>query len=95
MNKHRAEEIIISIIRETLEESGKHVSELTSASKLISGEVPLDSMELVEVCLKLEEIADENDFEFNWASANTLSQSKSIFRTIESLAEAFRDQSES
>jgi len=62
--------------------------------QLIGGESLLDSMRLVEVCLVLEDLADENGFEFDWTSEATMSKSRSMFRTVASLAKEFVTQSE-
>ena len=51
-------------------------------------------MKLVELCLLLEDIADENGFEFDWMSESALSKSRSIFRSVAALAEEFTNQSE-
>ena len=59
--------------------------------QLIGGTI--DSMNLVEVCLSLEDIADGHGFEFDWTSESTMSKSKSMFRNINSLANEFSKQS--
>ena len=46
---------------------------------LSAGDAILDSMSLVEVCLALEDLADEHGFEFDWTSEATMSKSRSIF----------------
>ena len=51
-------------------------------------------MGLVEVCLALEDIADEHGFEFDWTSETALSKSQSMFRTVATLSEEFVKQSE-
>ena len=60
--------------------------------KLVGNNSKIDSMKLVELCLSLEDRATELDFEFDWASENAMSKSKSIFRTVKSLAEEFQRQ---
>jgi hypothetical protein len=50
-------------------------------------------MKLVEMCVALEDIAEEHDFEFIWTSEATMSKSNSIFKSIDSLAEEFANQS--
>lgn len=62
--------------------------------QLIGGEALLDSMNLVEVCLLLEDLADEHDFEFDWTSESAMSRSRSMFRSVTTLAEEFKNQSE-
>ena len=90
MNIEKAKEIIISVINDNLE--GKSV--ITDKMQLIGGESLLDSMKLVEVCLALEDIAEEHGFEFYWTSEAAMSKSRSMFRSIAALAEEFANQSE-
>jgi acyl carrier protein len=55
----------------------------------------LDSMKLVELCLTLEDMAADLDFEFDWTSDATMSKSRSMFRTAGALATEFIAQMES
>ena len=90
MNIEQAKEIVISVIKDTL---GEEV-EVTEDMQLIGGESLLDSMNLVEVCLALEDLADEQGFEFVWTSDSTMSKSRSMFRSVAALSEEFANQSE-
>ena len=90
MNIDQAKKIVISVISKILE--GK--SKITEDMQLIGGESLLDSMKLVEVCLALEDLADEHGFEFDWTSEATMSKSRSMFRSVAALAEEFANQSE-
>ena len=90
MNLDEAKVILIDVIESALE--GK--ATVSEEMQLIGGDTLLDSMKLVEVCLALEDIADENDFEFIWNSEAAMSKSRSMFRTVTSLAEEFSNQSE-
>ena len=90
MNIEQATEIVVSAIDDALD-SKANVSE---EMELIGGESLLDSMKLVEVCLALEDLADEHGFEFNWTSDATMSKSRSMFRSVAALAEEFAGQSE-
>ena len=90
MNIKQAKEIVISAINDVLE--GK--AEISEDMQLLGGESLLDSMKLVEVCLALEDLADEHGFEFDWTSEAAMSKSRSMFRSITTLAEAFANQSE-
>ena len=89
MNLEKSLEIVISVIQECLEDNPK----ITQEMELLGGDL-IDSMKLVEVCLSLEDKAEEMGFEFDWTSESALSKSKSMFRTILSLAEEFFSQSE-
>ena len=89
MNLEQAIEIVTSAISEVLE--GK--VEISHDMQLIGEEPLLDSMKLVEVCLFLEDVADDNGFEFDWTSEAAMSKSRSMFRSVSSLAEEFLNQS--
>jgi acyl carrier protein len=90
VKKEQAIEIVISAINEVLEDK----AEISEDMQLIGGEPLLDSMKLVEVCLALEDAADEHGFEFDWTSESAMSKSRSMFRSVASLAEEFASQSE-
>ena len=66
--------------------------ELNGESTLVGGKRVLDSLGLVELCLRLEELSQELDFDFDWTSASAMSVSKSMFRSISALAEEFENQ---
>lgn len=89
MNIEKAKAIVISAITDTL--GGK--VEVSEEMQLIGGDSLLDSMKLVEVCLLLEDLADENGFEFDWTSEAAMSKSRSMFRSVSALAEEFASQS--
>ena len=63
--------------------------ELTPDTQLIGSNRALDSMNLVELCLALEDASFELGFNFDWTSSNAMSKSQSMFRSISSLAEEF------
>ncbi len=90
MNIEKAKEIVISVINDALEGKAK----VTKDMQLIGGESLLDSMRLVEVCLALEDLADEHGFEFDWTSEAAMSKSRSMFRNVDALAKEFANQSE-
>jgi hypothetical protein len=56
---------------------------------LLGGPTPVDSVSLVEVCVGLEELGEQNGFEFDWTSEAAMSQSKSMFLTVGSLVDEF------
>jgi len=90
MNIDDAKKLVIEGIVGTLERQIK----VTDDMQLIGGESLLDSMKLVELCLMLEDRANEKGFEFDWTSDSAMSRSRSMFRTVSSLAEEFSNQSE-
>ena len=83
-----AKKIIRKVIQDALE--GK--IDVQDDMQLIGGDLLLDSMKLVEICLALEDAAEEHGFEFDWTSEATMSKSRSMFRTVESLSEEFSNQ---
>ena len=97
MNLKESEEIIIKSIGTILDEESdiNKLENFNSDSQLIGGSSMIDSMALVQLCLELEDQADEIGFQFNWSSEVTMSKSKSMFRTVKSLAEEFYSQSKS
>ena len=90
MEYNKASEIVITTITNLL--AGK--VEVKEEMSLIGSDSLLDSMKLVEVCIALEDIADEYDFEFDWTSEAAMSKSRSMFRSVAALAEEFKKQSE-
>jgi acyl carrier protein len=82
------------IVKEVITAAINGSAEVTDDMHLIGGEALLDSMKIVEVCLALEDVADDKGFEFDWTSDATMSRSRSMFRTVKSLAEEFSRQSE-
>jgi hypothetical protein len=52
-------------------------------------------MKLVEVCIKLEDLADKHGFEFDWTSEAAMSKSRSMFRSVATLADELARQSKS
>ena len=91
MKIDQAKEIVISVITGTLENKTK----VTNDMQLIGGDSLLDSMKLVEVCIKLEDLSDKHGFEFDWTSEAAMSKSRSMFRRVATLAEEFARQSKS
>ena len=90
MKIEQAKQIVFSVIREAVESE----IDITEDMRLIGGECLLDSMKLVEICLSLEDIADEHGFEFDWTSKDAMSKARSMFRNVAALAEQFASQSE-
>jgi acyl carrier protein len=93
MDINEATEVVVKTIKLIIkEDSINNNIELNSKTKLISDESILDSMGIVEVCVALEDFADEHGFEFDWTSETAMSKSKSMFRTVESLSKEFLEQ---
>ena len=90
VNIEEAKKIVIKVISDVL----KGKTKISDDMQLIGGDSLLDSMNLVEVCLLLEDTADEYGFEFDWTSESAMSKSRSMFRSVTNLAEEFTNQSE-
>ena len=65
---------------------------LTPGTQLIGSNRILDSLLLVELCLKLEDLGSEMNFNFDWTSTEAMSRSTSMFRDIKSLVAEFENQ---
>ena len=83
-----------NIVIETISKILKNKVQVTKEMQLIGGKSLLDSMKLVEVCVTLEDIAENHGFEFDWTSATTMSRTRSMFRNVNALAKEFAKQSE-
>lgn len=87
---------IIHFIKEKLEESGaeiNQINEININTPLIGENGVIDSMGIVELCLMLEDKALNENFEFDWTSDSAMSNSRSMFKSVGSIAENFIDQS--
>ena len=82
---------IIEEIKQLIEDDSIEIEKNTP---LIGEDSPLDSMNIVNLCLRLEDIASTQGFNFDW-SGETMSKSKSMFRTVASLSEEFLKQKNS
>ena len=68
------------------------VAPLSQDTHLIGSDRILDSLLLVELCLKLEDLGSEMNFNFDWTSTEAMSRSTSMFRDIKSLVAEFENQ---
>ena len=80
------------VITEVLAVVGDPAVPLGADTALIGDGSVLDSMGLVELCLRLEDRATAMGFEFDWTSETAMSRSRSMFRTVEALQEEFSRQ---
>ena len=62
---------------------------LEPTSPLIGGNSIIDSMNLVQICIALEEKAQEDGFDFDWTSEKAMSTLNSIFRSPKSLNDEY------
>ena len=75
----------IAIVKEEIKKIIQITNEkftIDEKTELVGNDSKIDSMKLVELCLSLEDRATELDFEFDWASENAMSKSKSILLLI-------------
>ena len=82
---------IFKIIQDVMEEETSIIKDDTP---LLGDTSAIDSMKLIELCLALEDFADQHNFEFQWRTEKALSMNWSMFRTAGSLADAFIQQME-
>lgn len=60
---------------------------------LMAGASPIDSVTLVEICVRLEDLASDLRFDFDWTSDVAMSQSRSVFSSVGTLFSEFQKQS--
>lgn len=89
MNFEKSKKIVIDVISKITKKNLK----ITDNFKLIGDDSPMDSLKLVEMCIMLEDSAEEHGFQFLWTSSSTMSKTNSIFRDIDTLAKEFSLQS--
>ncbi len=77
-------DFVIRELRPLLKDQSLHVDESTN---LIGPNGVIDSLGLVELCLRIEDAALVEGFEFDWTSERAMSRNTSIFRTVGSLSE--------
>ena len=82
-------ENLIEIIEDIV--SGEGIK-INKNSPLIGGDSSIDSMNLVQICLALEEKSTEDNFIFDWTSEKAMSTLSSIFRDPNSLTEEYNRQ---
>ena len=88
ISKEEAKEYVFSAIR-------KYVNcDVTESTLLLGSDIGINSMQLVELCLELEDKSLVFGFEFDWTSDAAMSRSRSMFRTAGSLAAEFISQME-
>lgn len=83
------QEIVLLEVREYLNTA---TIPITMDTPLVGDNRLLDSLGLVELCLRLEDRATEMGFEFDWTSEDAMSRSRSMFRSIRALQEEFTRQ---
>ena len=82
-------ELVIRELRPLLKDSSIDIDEKVV---LIGPDGVIDSLGLVELCLRIEDAALVDGFEFDWTSDRAMSRNTSIFRTVGSLSEELKRQ---
>jgi len=88
MNLDDTLNIIKISIKENLEINNISAN-ITDNTSIIGNDSPIDSMGLIQLCLTLEEKAEELNFEFDWTTETAMSKSKSMYRSVKTLSEEF------
>lgn len=79
---------LINIIKNIIEEE----MSLEENSPLVGGDSLIDSMNLVQICIALEDKSLEDGFEFDWTSEKAMSSLNSVFKTPKTLADEYNRQ---
>jgi acyl carrier protein len=79
-------DLVVHHVRELVKDKNVLVAGDTS---LIGDSRVLDSLGLVELCLRLEDEATDLGFEFDWTSESAMSRNKSMFRAVSASAVEF------
>jgi acyl carrier protein len=67
-------------------------TQISAETTLMGDSGALDSILLIELCVGLEDRSSELGFEFDWTSDSAMSRSRSMFASVESLANEFSRQ---
>jgi acyl carrier protein len=97
MNIRIAKDLVLDLVKKALEDDYAEIinnkeTKVSENMPLIGSESALDSMKLVRLCLALEDKAFDSGFEFDWTSDTAMSTSRSMFRSVKSLAEEYVNQ---
>ena len=93
MDKSEALKIVIETTQATHNEAEIDL-EVQGSTPLIGDQSALDSMTLVQLCLALEDKAEDFGFTFDWTSDAAMSKSKGMYRSVDALADEFFKQFE-
>lgn len=81
-------EDLINLIDEIVDDK----FELDESTPLIGGNSSIDSMNLVQICIALEDKSEEDGFTFDWQSEKAMSVMNSIFKNPKTLANEYNQQ---
>lgn len=88
-------DVITAKVLQKIETLVPHCENLDDQTILLGDGSILDSMKLVQLCVELEDLANEYGFDFDWTSQNAMSRSTSIFNTVGTLTNELLSQLES
>ena len=80
------------VIRELLPLLKINSEKIDENTVLIGSDGVIDSLGLVELCLRIEDAAKVDGFEFDWTSDKAMSRNTSIFRTVGTLSQELQRQ---
>ena len=83
----KVEDLII-LINQILDENFN----LKDKTPLVGGDSSIDSMNLVQICIALEDKSEEDGFEFDWQSEKAMSSINSIFKNPQTLVKEYNRQ---
>ena len=81
---------IIKIIKDICLKNGNEIS-LQEDSPILNGDISIDSMVLMELCMELEDKSEEFGFNFNWTSDQDIA-TNNIFKNPKSISDEFNRQ---
>ena len=79
---------LINIIKNIIQEE----MNIEENSPLVGGDSLIDSMNLVQICIALEDKSLEDGFEFDWTSEKAMSSLNSVLKTPKTLADEYNRQ---
>ena len=85
-------EILVKEILDLSEIINDKNADIKVDTPIIGSKSPIDSMGLVQLCLSLEEKAEELGFDFDWTTESAMSRSRGMFRSIDTLSDEFVSQ---
>ena len=88
MKANQITDIIIKFIKEISLENDLEI-DVHEDMSILGDKAGIDSMKLIELCLLLEETAEDYGFSFDWTSEKAMSKTNSIFKSPKSLSNEF------
>ena len=90
-DEKKARDNVFELVEELFKDN-EIEGKVNESTQLLGGDSELDSMNLVELCVSLEDVASDLGFEFDWTSENAMSKSRGMFATVGSLTQEFLEQ---